>query len=99
MTNPNLEALVDELLHGVACRLADTRRRYPHDDYAARIYWCATCEVLDGAIAPADDLVDDYRCICCNNPQVPWSDVGHPVIARPAPPRRARRSRRRRGHR
>jgi hypothetical protein len=81
--------LVDRIMDRVSLRLADARRRYPRDNYGARIYFCHECAALNGAVAPADELWDEYPCVCCGGTQVPWTDVAT-YIAPPRPNRRRR---------
>jgi len=66
-------------------------------DYAGRVYHCAACSSLDAVCAPADELVDDYPCPSCGDPQTPITPVGEPASLGRAQRRAAarRRSRRR----
>jgi hypothetical protein len=87
-----LEASVNALLDALSDEVQLMRRRYPLDDYAARVYHCGGCDSIDGAVGPAAELVDDYPCPECGRPQLPILPVGRPT----RPNRAARRSTRRR---
>jgi hypothetical protein len=60
---------MDRLVDQLHAALVGARQRFPGDDYCARVYYCVKCRHLDGAIAPAEDLPDDYACPSCKRPQ------------------------------
>ena len=70
------------MLKRVAEQLASMEREFPEQGYAARLYYCDVCGTIDGAVAPADELPDDYPCPSCRCPQQPLSDIGRPVFNR-----------------
>lgn len=82
---------LDARLDALAWAVLDLRDRFPEDDYAGRVYRCEPCCSLDFAAAPADDLVDDYPCPQCGEPQTP---VVSPGVPRRSAARRRPRNRR-----
>lgn len=57
---------VDELIDGTMANLATARRMFPGVDYAARMYFCEGCRSLNGAVAPRQELGDEYPCPVCH---------------------------------
>lgn len=66
-TTFDVEAYLDEVLDQVA----RFRRRFPLENYQGRLYTCSACRSLHACVAPLDDLVDDYPCPECGDPQRP----------------------------
>lgn len=74
----DVDDVAAKLMRTLADRLSWARRLYPGDDYAARIYRCEPCGSLDGCVAPAEELLDDYPCPSCGRPQHPVTGIGEP---------------------
>lgn len=62
---------IEVMLDALRAQLVAARQMFPADDYCARLYYCIRCQQLDGAVAPADELPDDYACPSCKRPQEP----------------------------
>ena len=63
------------LLGEVRAHLHYARLAFPDADYCGRLYWCQPCQHLDGAVAPADELPEDYACPTCGTAQEAVSPV------------------------
>lgn len=63
------------LLGELRAHLVYARAAFPEHDYCGRLYWCSECQQLDAAVAPADELPDDYGCPSCHEPQEPVSPL------------------------
>ena len=81
----------DRLLNRTADTLRDLRRDFPGQRYAARLYRCAWCVTIDAAVAPTDELPDDYPCPACGRAQTPLTDASEHVARPNRAQRRARR--------
>lgn len=68
------ERLVDELLAQTQGGLRMARTLHPEIDFSARVYKCERCGTLNAAIAPRDELVDDYGCPECGAVSEPWTE-------------------------
>jgi len=90
---PDDIALMKRRLHALSIAVRDARRTYPGADYAGRVYYCDVCRGFDFAVAPLDELPDDYPCPCCGTPQCPVTPPGLGPVGNREERRRQARSR------